>query len=47
MKEVTTDILLITLIAGFKSCRKEVIGEGPITTEARSIANFSYTFSMF
>lgn len=41
MKKLTAAILLITLIAGFSSCRKEVIGEGPISTEARSITNFS------
>ena len=41
MKKLTTAILLMTLIAGFSSCRKEVIGEGPITTETRPIANFS------
>jgi len=41
MKKLTTAILLITLIAGFSSCRKELIGEGPITTETRSITNFS------
>lgn len=41
MKKLTMTILLIALIAGFSSCRKEVIGEGPITTEARPIINFS------
>jgi Putative auto-transporter adhesin, head GIN domain len=41
MKKLTTAILLITLIAGFSSCRKEVIGEGPITTETRPVTNFS------
>jgi hypothetical protein len=41
MKKVTTAILLITLIGGVSSCRKEVIGEGPITTETRPVTNFS------
>lgn len=41
MKKLTTAILLITLIGGFSSCRKEVIGEGPITTETRPVTNFS------
>jgi Putative auto-transporter adhesin, head GIN domain len=41
MKKLTTAILLITLIAGFSSCRKEVIGEGPITTETRPVTNFT------
>jgi hypothetical protein len=41
MKKLITPILMITMIAGLSSCRKEVIGEGPITTEARPITNFS------
>lgn len=41
MKKLTTAILLIVLIAGFSSCRKELIGEGPITTETRPVTNFS------
>ena len=41
MKKLTTAILLNTLVAGFSSCRKDVIGEGPVTTEARPITDFS------
>jgi hypothetical protein len=41
MNKLTTAMLIIMLIGGFGSCRKEVIGEGPITTETRPITHFS------
>lgn len=40
MKQITTAILLMAMMAGFASCRKEQIGEGPITTQTRSVSNF-------
>jgi len=41
MKKLTTAVLLITVIAGTTSCKKDLVGEGPVTTETRTVANFS------
>lgn len=41
MKQLTTAILVIAIITGTMSCKKDVVGEGPITTETRSVANFT------
>ena len=41
MKLVTKMALCITIAAGMVSCKKEVIGEGPIRTETRTVNNFS------
>lgn len=41
MKPVTKMALFIAMVAGMVSCKKDHIGEGPITTEARTVNNFS------
>ncbi|MBL7741602.1 MAG: DUF2807 domain-containing protein [Chitinophagaceae bacterium] len=41
MKNVTVAILLMALIAASVSCKKDVIGEGPVTTEARTVTGFT------
>lgn len=41
MKNLTVAILLMAVITGSVSCKKDVIGEGPVTTETRSISNFN------
>ncbi len=41
MKKVTTFILLTALVAVSSSCKKDIIGEGPIVTETRAITGFS------
>lgn len=40
MKKLITAILLIAVIAGSTSCRKDVIGDGPVITETRAVSNF-------
>ena len=41
MKKLTPAIFFIATIAGSASCKKEVIGEGPVSTEIRTVANFT------
>ena len=41
MKKITTIILLAALMAATTSCKKDIIGEGPVVTETRSITGFS------
>jgi hypothetical protein len=41
MKLVTKTAVLIAMAAGMVSCKKEVIGEGPVTTQTRTVNNFS------
>lgn len=41
MKPVTKMALFIAMAAGMVSCKKEHIGEGPVTTETRTVNNFS------
>jgi hypothetical protein len=42
MKQLATKMaLFIAMAAGIVSCKKEVIGEGPVRTETRTVNNFS------
>jgi hypothetical protein len=41
MKPVTKMALFIAMVAGMVSCRKDHVGEGPVTTETRTVNNFS------
>lgn len=41
MKNVTIVIMLITMLAGATSCKKDVVGEGPVRTETRSLSGFT------
>lgn len=42
MKQLATKMaLFIAMAAGMVSCKKEVIGEGPVRTETRTVTNFS------
>jgi hypothetical protein len=41
MKKLTTAALLIGMIATTVSCKKEVIGNGPVTTQPRTVNSFS------
>ena len=41
MKNFAIALLLVALTASFSSCKKDLIGEGPISTETRSITNFN------
>lgn len=41
MKQLTTAILVTATAFGSVSCKKDLIGEGAITTETRSIQNFT------
>ena len=42
MKQLATKMaLFITMAASMVSCKKEVIGEGPVRTETRTVTNFS------
>jgi hypothetical protein len=41
MKKLTTAILLTATITGAVSCKKDLVGEGPIATQTRTIQNFT------
>ena len=41
MTLVTKTAVLIAMAAGMVSCKKEVIGEGPVTTQTKTVDNFS------
>ena len=41
MKKLVTAVLLIAAIAGSFSCKKELIGEGPVSTQSRAISAFA------
>jgi len=41
MKKLTTAALLIGMIATTVSCKKDVIGNGPVTTQSRTVNSFS------
>ena len=41
MKKLTTAMVLIATIAGSASCKKDVIGEGPVSTQTRALTNFT------
>jgi len=41
MKKLTPAIFFIATMAGSASCKKEIIGEGPVSTEVRTITNFT------
>jgi hypothetical protein len=41
MKKLTTAILLVTMTMSMISCKKDLIGEGPVMTETRSVGNFT------
>jgi hypothetical protein len=41
MKKLTTAILVTTIALGSVSCKKDLVGEGPVTTETRSIQPFT------
>lgn len=41
MKNVVAATLLMALMIAAASCKKDVIGEGPVTTETRTVTNFS------
>jgi len=41
MKELTTMMLLSATMLSFISCKKEVVGEGPVVTQERPVTNFT------
>jgi len=41
MKKLTPAIFFIASMAGSVSCKKEVIGEGPMITQVRNVTNFT------
>lgn len=41
MKQVTTTILLAAVVLVSFSCKKDLVGDGPITTEIRSVPSFT------
>lgn len=41
MKKITTAILVTAVMAGTVSCKKDLVGDGPIVTQTRTIQNFS------
>jgi len=41
MKKLTTAALLVGIIATTVSCKKDVIGNGPVTTQTRTVNSFS------
>jgi hypothetical protein len=41
MKKMTTAILVTAVALGSVSCKKDVVGDGPITTQTRTTANFT------
>jgi Putative auto-transporter adhesin, head GIN domain len=41
MKNFAAAILLMALIAGSVSCKKDVIGEGPVTAQTRTVTSFT------
>lgn len=41
MKKLTTATLLVAILAVSASCKKDVIGEGPVSTQVRIVSNFS------
>jgi len=41
MKKLTTILLAATAVVGSVSCKKDLVGEGPVTSETRNIQNFT------
>jgi hypothetical protein len=41
MKKLTIAILLVAMIAAGVSCKKDLVGNGPVTTTTRTVSNFS------
>ncbi|MFT3678835.1 MAG: head GIN domain-containing protein [Ferruginibacter sp.] len=41
MKKLAIAILIIAIMPGLVSCKKDLIGKGPVTTETRSVTNFT------
>jgi hypothetical protein len=41
MKKVTTAILITATMAGAVSCKKDLVGDGPVTTQTRTTQNFT------
>jgi hypothetical protein len=41
MKKLTTAILATTLVLGSVSCKKDLVGEGPVTSQTRNIGQFT------
>lgn len=41
MKQLTMALIAITIMAGLSSCHKEIIGDGPVMTETRTVQSFS------
>jgi hypothetical protein len=41
MKKLTTAVIMIAVIAFNASCKKDLVGNGPVTTETRILANFT------
>lgn len=41
MKRLTTTIILIAIVISMISCKKDLIGEGPVMTETRAVNNFN------
>lgn len=41
MKTLTTAALFTAAIIGSASCKKDVVGEGPVTTQTRTVQNFT------
>jgi putative autotransporter adhesin-like protein len=41
MKRMTTAILATAVALGAVSCKKDIIGDGPVTTQTRTTANFT------
>jgi carbon monoxide dehydrogenase subunit G len=41
MKKLTTVLLVITVIAGNTSCKKDQVGSGPVTTQTRTVTGFT------
>jgi hypothetical protein len=41
MKKITTAILIIAATVGSVSCKKDIVGEGPVTAQIRPIQNFT------
>lgn len=41
MKKLTTAILVTAAALGSVSCKKDLVGEGPVTTETRTVGNFT------
>jgi Putative auto-transporter adhesin, head GIN domain len=41
MKKLTTVIMMIAVIAISVSCKKDLVGNGPVTTQARTVTSFT------